>query len=302
MEGAATSENAFLCWNNGSTEQSMEEGPLSLQDSDHPTMVLVSSHFILTGMNNYLSWSTVVRISLAAKDKVGFIDGTLKAPENEAQFKRWKMVDSMVMSWILNSISTDIADTLIYCESAKALWDEIQERYGLSLGLQLYRIYREMRAIQQGTDSVTTYYCKLQKAWGEIDILVPLPVCTCGFTEKLKERNSLERLCQFLMGLNSEFDMIREQILNLDPLPGVSKAFSMVIGVESLKLVTRSYSTSGVEASALLAKGVGFKNDGDGKSNGKKKDVGKKSDRVCDHCHGNGHTKDSCFKLHGYPV
>lgn len=96
----------------------IDEGPLMLHYSDHPGMMLVSSH--LTSSNS-LTWSIAVKTSLEAKDKVGFIDGSLVIPDDAATFRKWKRVDSMIKSWIMNSISKDIDDTLVYCSSAKKL-------------------------------------------------------------------------------------------------------------------------------------------------------------------------------------
>lgn len=101
--------------------------------------MLVTTH--LTGFN-YLTWSIVIRTSLEAKDKVGFIDGSFEVLADATQFRKWKRVDSMIKSWIMNSISKDIANTLIYCASAKRLWDEVEERYGMSTSPQLYQIQR----------------------------------------------------------------------------------------------------------------------------------------------------------------
>lgn len=112
---------------------------------------------------------------------------------------------------------------------------------------------------------------------------------------------SSTRLLQFSMGLNSEFEMIRGQILILEPLPSVSKAFAMVVRFESEKSVTQSYSTTRVEATAMLAKTSVLKSKYDNKNYGKKKDGGTKIDGFCDHCKNVGHTKETCFKLHGYP-
>ncbi|KAL0396296.1 UNVERIFIED_CONTAM: hypothetical protein Scaly_0078000 [Sesamum calycinum] len=75
---------------------------LQLHGSDHPGMVLVSAP--LTG-NNYLNWSFGVKHALRAKMKLGFIDGTsIKPSANDPHFEQWIRVDSMVTTWILNSI------------------------------------------------------------------------------------------------------------------------------------------------------------------------------------------------------
>ena len=40
------------------------------------------------------------------------------------------------------------------------------------------------------------------------------------------------RVMQFLMGLNEVFDHSKDQILLMDPLPSVNKAYSMILKVE----------------------------------------------------------------------
>lgn len=67
---------------------------------------------------------------------------------------------------------------------------------------------------------------------------------TCTINEKLMQRESSIKLSQFKMGLNDTFDFIRSQILALDPLLDVSKAYSMVLRVEKEKNIRFSISNS----------------------------------------------------------
>ena len=55
--------------------------PFSLHHFDHPGMVLVSKP--LNG-DNYSTWSRAMTISLNAKSKLGFIDGTIEQPKEES--------------------------------------------------------------------------------------------------------------------------------------------------------------------------------------------------------------------------
>ena len=48
-----------------------------LHHSDHPDMILVSK--VLEG-DNYSTWSRALRISLSAKNKIGFVTGSIKPP------------------------------------------------------------------------------------------------------------------------------------------------------------------------------------------------------------------------------
>lgn len=78
--------------------------PYYLSSADHPGLSLVSE--TLTNQN-YQHWSRYVKIALLAKLKLGFIDGTqLKPADNSPQLALWKRSNHLVISWLLNSIST----------------------------------------------------------------------------------------------------------------------------------------------------------------------------------------------------
>ncbi|KAF7802862.1 uncharacterized protein G2W53_041973 [Senna tora] len=152
-----------------------------LQSSDQPGVSLVN--VVLNG-RNYLPWSIAVKIALEAIQQVGFIDGSIKSPEDEEEYVKWKSVDSMIKTWIVNSIADEMSETFVYCHSSKALWDVLEEGFG---------------------------------------------------------------------GSNED---------------------NNAMNVKGYQPKTKS-------------------------SNPKKKDLSKK-DKYCDHCKVNGHTKDTCFKIHGY--
>ena len=206
-----------------------------LHNSDHPGMVLVTAP--LTG-SNYLTWSQSMKIALISKHKLGFVNGKCVQPDmNSKEYEAWLRADSMVISWILNSISKDIVDAFLYTNTAKKLWDELGERFGECNGPLIYQIQREIASISQGTMSVSQYYTKLKKVWDELNCLMHVPncscrPCTCGNFKAVASILSNNQLMQFLMGLNESFDGIRSQILLLDPLPSVNKIYSMVLRIE----------------------------------------------------------------------
>ena len=61
----------------------------------------------------------------------------------------------MVTSWILNSLSKDLADSLQYVNNAKELWDELKDRYDQANGAKLYQIQQELSSLTQGNLDVT---------------------------------------------------------------------------------------------------------------------------------------------------
>ncbi|KAL0297668.1 UNVERIFIED_CONTAM: hypothetical protein Sradi_6818900 [Sesamum radiatum] len=129
---------------------------LQLHGSDHPGMVLVSVP--LTG-KNYLNWSFGVKRASRAKMKLGFIDGTsIKPNANHPHFEQWIRVDSMVTTWILNSISKDIVEAFMYTKSSRGFhvheilqWLDLEQRYGECNGPQLLRYGSKCREAKAST-------------------------------------------------------------------------------------------------------------------------------------------------------
>lgn len=55
-------------------------------------------------------------ITLRAKDKLSFINDKCVKPTNDfAEAKKWLKIDNMVISWILSSISKEIAEVFFIC-------------------------------------------------------------------------------------------------------------------------------------------------------------------------------------------
>uniref|UniRef100_A0A2N9F1L6 CCHC-type domain-containing protein n=1 Tax=Fagus sylvatica TaxID=28930 RepID=A0A2N9F1L6_FAGSY len=86
--------------------------PYTLHPSDSPSLVLVSS--LLTG-DNFPKWQKAMTRALNAKNKLSFVDGSLPTPDpNSPKYKQWNQTKDMVLTWILNSISPSIANSLEY--------------------------------------------------------------------------------------------------------------------------------------------------------------------------------------------
>lgn len=113
-----------------------------------------------------------------------------------------------------------------------------------SNGPMIYQIQREIASVSQGNETISKYYTKLKKLWDELNCILPVPDCSCGLGKKMNDMNSLNRLIQFLMGLNDSYDQLRSQILVLEPLPIVNKAYSMALKVEKQREVHINFSNS----------------------------------------------------------
>jgi hypothetical protein len=102
--------------------------PFYVHPGDGPTSVTVTP--LLTG-SNYHSWSRTMKRALGAKAKLDFIDGTIPIPVDsfDPTFRAWNRCNQLVSSWLLNSVSPSIAQSIVFLENAIDIWNELRERF-----------------------------------------------------------------------------------------------------------------------------------------------------------------------------
>ncbi|KAL6324331.1 hypothetical protein AAG906_012577 [Vitis piasezkii] len=107
--------------------------PYYLHPSDNPGALLVSEIF---NGENYVAWSRSIVIALTVKNKVQFIDGSIVSPSIDQLVKHtaWLRANNLVLSRLMNSISKEIRNSLLFVVSAVDLWTELKVRY---LGIPL---------------------------------------------------------------------------------------------------------------------------------------------------------------------
>ncbi|XP_075108915.1 uncharacterized protein LOC142180748 [Nicotiana tabacum] len=181
--------------------------PFYLHPSDSPGMILVN--YIFDG-RSYGGWRRAVLIALSSKNKLGFIDGTISVPAvSTTSPKLWSRCNDMVISWLLNSLSKEIAESVLYSKTAREIWKELEDRFGQSNGALLYQLQKELSDTVQGSSDIAGYYTKVKRIWDELDSLDTCVHCSCdcscgGKSRSLKSHQD-GRLIQFLMGLNEAY-------------------------------------------------------------------------------------------------
>ncbi|KAI3448741.1 hypothetical protein Pfo_005406 [Paulownia fortunei] len=153
-------------------------------------------------------------IALSAKNKIGFIDGSIKNPSaSNDKFVGWKRCNDMVLSWILNSIDPSLSNSVIYTELASVVWADLNECFFQNNALRIFQLQRDIASLHQETMSVIAYYSKLKSLWDEFSSYNDLYVCVCEAQSRVAERDELKKVMQFLMGLNDTYSAIHGQIL-----------------------------------------------------------------------------------------
>lgn len=160
-----------------------------LHPSDHVSTKLVNTPF---EGNAFGDWKRSVMIGLIAKNKLCFVDDTLPQQLTDAsRMKAWERCNNMVIGWLISSLDRMVAKSVMYNKYASKIWNDLEERFGVSTSAQIYSLHEELSNISQEANmTITEYYTKVKSVWDEIDNLNPLPTCTCdgcscGLTKKV---------------------------------------------------------------------------------------------------------------------
>ncbi|XP_016509027.1 uncharacterized protein LOC107826553 [Nicotiana tabacum] len=142
----------------------------------------------------------------------------------------------MVTSWILNSLSKEISDSVEYVSDSVELWRELEDRYDQTNGAKLYQIQKEINDLVQGSLDINAYYTRTKRLWEELSNLSAKSQCTCvctyGSKDNMHKAEQDRRLIQFLMGLNEVYTTMRGSILIMKPLPSLAQTFSLLVQEE----------------------------------------------------------------------
>ena len=140
---------------------------------------------------------------LSAKNKLGFIDGTIKAQSTtDIKYLLCKRCNDLVISWILHSIQFDIARSVIFSDTAAAAWSDLHDRFSQGNDTRIYQIRQEIAECRQGSLSISVYYTKLKGLWDELASYQEPIMCSCDMLNKIVVIEEKENVIQFLMGLN----------------------------------------------------------------------------------------------------
>ena len=68
----------------------------------------------------------------------------------------------MVISWLLNSINPDIRSSVVYMNTVRHIWEELETRYAQNNLPRLFGLRNKLSQLSQGNSSVTAYYTKFK--------------------------------------------------------------------------------------------------------------------------------------------
>lgn len=271
--------------------------------------VMITNHK-LTG-SNYLSWSRAVEMFIVGRGKDDYLYGEITVPSStDARFRQWRSENSMIMSWLISSMTPEIGENFMLYTSAAEIWRAAKELYSKRDNVaEIYELETKLNEIRQGDSSVSTYYSQLTKLWQQIDTFDTIPWTTSADEKLFRQFLETKRVFRFLNGLNKDLDSVRSRVLGTKPLPSLNSVFSEIRHEESrLKVMMGSQKGSVLESSALVSSiphpnGLSQQSGSTGlftkrsSGGGTGKNRYKPPQTVCKFCSKPGHKVENCFKL-----
>ncbi|OMO87137.1 Integrase, catalytic core [Corchorus capsularis] len=251
--------------------------PFYLHASDNPGQIYVSD---LLHDGNYGEWVNDMSNALFAKNKIGFVDGTIPRPGVDSpNLQHWMRCNAMVKGWLKSAMGKDVRGSVRYASTAREIWVDLEERFGKGSDPRAYEIRRAVTLLRQEKMSVSSYYTKLKGLWDEMQSIFPLLKCVCNgckcnISKQLVDMREKEQLYDFLMGLDDEFGIVKTQILSTKPTPGLGHAYHLVAEDEQQKQISANRKPI-AEAAAFQMQGG---------QDGGNRGFGKKDKPRCEHC------------------
>ncbi|XP_043694206.1 uncharacterized protein LOC122644906 [Telopea speciosissima] len=196
----------------------------------------------------------------------------------------------MVQSWIVHSTIPSIAHSILWFDSARDAWLDLHTRFSQKNAPHIFEIRRAISTHSEGLESISAYYTTLKGYRDELSSYRTLPTCTCGSVAALNVISDLDYLMDFLQGLHASYAAVRSQILLMDPLPSIPKAYSLLLQEERQRSI-HSIAPATLDHAAMAA---------GSKVASVPTSALPKPHYHCTHYKMDGHSESQCFKKHSY--
>lgn len=253
--------------------------------------------------DNYSLWATLMKKAIGGRGRGSHLTGEPSLPSKTDQaYVRWEQDDQCVFTWLIQNIESSLVNNVSQYPTAKALWDGLAVTYGSGTdSLQIFDLHKKANSLRQGKDTLEECWNKLQNIWMTIDRRDPNPMKETGDIQIYNKKIQEQRLYQLLIAIDDKLEPIKRDILKRDPLPSVETAYAAIRReIARLNILqTTSSSESSEIGLGLVAREPAGRNKF--RSESQKREKEDKSKLYCTNCNMKKHTKDTCFRLVGYP-
>lgn len=144
--------------------------------------------------NNFLLWQNIALPILRSYKLEGHLTGKDECPEHSIiippsedepkgltlpnqEHDIWLAADQLLVGWLYNSMIAEVASQVTGYDTAKNLWDALQEYYGLQAASQQDYLKRMLQQTRKGSTKMSEYLA-LMKGYADNLYLAGSPVST----------------------------------------------------------------------------------------------------------------------------
>ena len=140
----------------------------------------------------------------------------------------------MVISWNMTFLERRVAKSVMYYNTARDVWINLEDRFGQSSSTHLYHIQEDLASLTQSRSSIAEYFTKAKALWDELDNVDPLSIyscngCKCDTAKSNLKQQENRRIINFLMKLDEHYSQIRTNILMMEELPNPSQIYRLLM-------------------------------------------------------------------------
>ena len=90
--------------------------------------------------------------SLGAKNKLKSIDGSTEVlDEDHLNFIQWQRCNHLILSWIINLVSGQIASTILFHENFIDAWKDLHERFSKAGRICIVTLRTTINSLKQNS-------------------------------------------------------------------------------------------------------------------------------------------------------
>ncbi|XP_078448341.1 uncharacterized protein LOC144716933 [Wolffia australiana] len=175
---------------------------------------------------NGQTWVTMAQRALKAAYLGRHLTGEAQS-EDDAGLEVWESEEALITNWMIKNMEDEQKKDYLLIDSVRDLWLEVNRSCAeMHSDFRVYDLREQERTLKQGNLTVSTYSARLKAIWRELDLLWP----TGDKNSPSYIREVKFRTLQFLMGLNSEYETLRSQLLHRERFSTLAEAISELQG------------------------------------------------------------------------
>lgn len=145
---------------------------------------------------------------------------------NSIKYDDWIVVDSCIITWLMNSMQVKVCSGIIFMKIAQLIWEHVKNVYSNERNISpIAELYEQLFSLKQGVRHLNDYYLDPKMMYDELETHQP-PIFELNVLKQYREELIVPK---FLVGLEPTLAIqLRGQLLSGDIIPTLDVAFSRV--------------------------------------------------------------------------